>query len=332
MVLVRLPEEGVPSAGVVSDGEVDNTTEPEPVEDVTPVPPLATGRVPVTLVARLANVVEVVPVPPLAIGSVPETWLVRLTADNEPPSVRLPEVVTVPVSVRPCTVPVPLTEVTVPPELDDAIVIDPAPLVIVTLEPAVNVVRVKPDPLPISNAPFAGVVVKPVPPLATGSVPVTPVDRGSPVAFVSVAEVGVPRIGVTRVGLVDKTTLPLPVEVVTPVPPLATGSVPVTPVDRGKPVALVSVAEVGVPRIGVTRVGLVDSTLLPLPVEVVTPVPPLATGSVPVTPVVRGNPVKFVAVPDEGVPSAPPSCNNFVQTPPCAKYIAPSACEWATAP
>jgi hypothetical protein len=30
--------------GVVRVGEVPNTTEPEPVEDVTPVPPLATGN------------------------------------------------------------------------------------------------------------------------------------------------------------------------------------------------------------------------------------------------------------------------------------------------
>ena len=36
------------------------------------------------------------------------------------------------------------------------------------------------------------------------------------------------------------------------------------------------------------------------------PVPPFATGSVPVTPVESGRPVKFVAVPLEGVPKAPP--------------------------
>jgi hypothetical protein len=41
------------------------------------VPPLATGKVPVTLVARFAKVVEVVPVPPLAIGSVPVTPVVK---------------------------------------------------------------------------------------------------------------------------------------------------------------------------------------------------------------------------------------------------------------
>jgi hypothetical protein len=43
-----------------------------------PVPPLATGRVPVTLVVRLQNVVRVVPVPPLAIGRVPDTLVARL--------------------------------------------------------------------------------------------------------------------------------------------------------------------------------------------------------------------------------------------------------------
>jgi len=42
---VRVPEDGVPRAGVTSVGEVERTTEPEPVEVVTPVPPEATARV-----------------------------------------------------------------------------------------------------------------------------------------------------------------------------------------------------------------------------------------------------------------------------------------------
>ena len=46
--LAKLPDAGVPSAGVTSVGLSDRTTEPVPVEDVTPVPPLATGRVPDT--------------------------------------------------------------------------------------------------------------------------------------------------------------------------------------------------------------------------------------------------------------------------------------------
>ena len=120
---------------------------------------------------------------------------------------------------------------------------------------------------------IAAAVVTPVPPLATGNVPVTLV-----VKFANVVEV-------------------------VPVPPFAIGKVPVTPVVRGKPVQLVKVPEEGVPRTGVVRVGLVDKTTLPVPVEVVTPVPPLATGKVPVTPVVKGNPVQDDKVPDVGVPS-----------------------------
>jgi hypothetical protein len=65
---------------------------------------------------------------------------------------------------------------------------------------------------------------------------------------------------------------------VIPVPPLPTGSVPVTPVESGNPVQEVRVPEDGVPNAGVTSVGEVDSTLLPEPVEVVTPVPPASTG------------------------------------------------------
>ena len=92
--------------------------------------------------------------------------------------------------------------------------------------------------------------------------------------FVRVPDVGVPSKGVTSVGDVDKTTEPVPVEVVTPVPPFKTGRVPVTPVDKGKPVKLVATPEVGVPSNGVTKVGDVDRTTEPVPVEVVTPVPP----------------------------------------------------------
>ena len=53
-----------------------------------------------------------------------------------------------------------------------------------------------------------------------------------------------------------------PESVVAFVPPLAIGSVPVTPVVRGRPVALVSTPEAGVPRAGVVRVGLVRVLLV----------------------------------------------------------------------
>jgi len=65
-----------------------------------------------------------------------------------------------------------------------------------------------------------------------------------------------------KVGLADKTLLPEPVDAVTPVPPLATGNVPVTPVVIGKPVQLVRTPADGVPMFGVTSTGLVKSALV----------------------------------------------------------------------
>jgi hypothetical protein len=61
--------------------------------------------------------------------------------------------------------------------------------------------------------------------------------------------------------------------VATPVPR------PETPVEIGRPVQLVSVPDVGVPSAGVVRVGLTACTPAPVPVEVVTPVPPDKTGN-----------------------------------------------------
>ena len=86
----------MPRTGVTSVGLVAKTNEPDPVSSVTalarlaeegvphhvaipvpklviPVPPLATGRVPVTFVVRLTKVVELLPVPPLAVGKIPVT-------------------------------------------------------------------------------------------------------------------------------------------------------------------------------------------------------------------------------------------------------------------
>lgn len=56
-----------------------------------------------------------------------------------------------------------------------------------------------------------------------------------PVMFVPTNADGVPRAGVTSVGLVERTLLPEPVDDVTPVPPLATTSVPAT--ETAPPVA-----------------------------------------------------------------------------------------------
>jgi hypothetical protein len=156
--------------------------------------------------------------------------------------------------------------------------------------------------------------------------------------FTEVA-VATPNTGVTKVGLVDNTTAVVPVDAVTPVPPLATGkvpvtfvvkfvnvvevvpvpplaigSVPVTPVVRGNPVKFVAVPEVGVPNIGVTKVGEVANTKLPVPVSSVTALIKLALEGVakkvatpvpnPLTPVEIGSPVALVSVAEAGVPRA----------------------------
>lgn len=69
------------------------------------------------------------------------------------------------------TLDVPFAMVLGVPAPDAAMLIPPAVLVMVMLAPAVKFARVNPVPLPMSNAPLAGVLVKPVPPLATANVP-----------------------------------------------------------------------------------------------------------------------------------------------------------------
>ena len=126
--------------------------------------------------------------------------------------------------------------------------------------------------------------------------------------FVAEGNIVLDVIEPVKVGDADNTTLPVPVEVVTPVPPFATGSVPVIPVDNGKPVQLVKVPEVGVPNKGVTNVGLIDKTTLPVPVEVETPVPPLATFKVP--------PKVMFPVPKPGLSPVEPPLNELTPAPP----------------
>ena len=53
-------------------------------------------------------------------------------------------------------------------------------------------------------------------------------------------------------------TIPLVARLVAPVPPLATGSVPVTHVVSGRPVTFVITPLAGVPRAGVVRIGEVS--------------------------------------------------------------------------
>ena len=119
-------------------------------------------------------------------------------------------------------------------------------------------------------------VVSPVPPLANGSVPETPAVRDTPVQFDRLPEVGVPRSGVTSVGLVDRTVLPDPVEVVTPVPPLATAKGSDRP-KAARAVAAETAVKTAMPVV-------VPPRLMSAPPAVVEPVPPSATASGDATP------------------------------------------------
>lgn len=78
------------------------------------------------------------------------------------------------------------------------------------------------------------------------------------------------------------------------------------------PVMLVPTRAEGVPNAGVTRVGEVLKTTFPVPVDVVTPVPPFATANVPaivMTPlVVTGPPLKVR-------PVVPPLTSTLVTVP-----------------
>lgn len=132
----------------------------------------------------------------------------------------------------------------------------------------------------------------PVPPFAIASVPVA-FPTGMLVQLDRLPDVGVPRLALLSVGLkmlaleivgpFDNTFEPVPVDAVVPVPPFATGSVPVAE-ETLIPVQFDRLPEVGVPSVGDVSVGEVSvgdvlNTTFPDPVDVVTPVPPCATVS-----------------------------------------------------
>ena len=145
--------------------------------------------------------------------------------------------------------------------------------------------------------------------VAVAALPVVFWFKVGKVQLARLPDCGVPKMGVVNVGLVESTTLPEPVEVVTPVPPLATGKVPVTPdvkltlvivlftplmvllVNASEPAKVARVPVVGRVKVVVlvavsvvanapTVVRLPPSVMV-LP-ELATPVPPFAPGKTPV--------------------------------------------------
>jgi hypothetical protein len=159
VAFVRVTDEGVPSAGEMSVGELFRTTLPLPVEVVVPVPPLVTFSVPESVTAPLVAVLGAKPVEPA--------------------------------------------------------------LKVVTLIKPGGVAQV-PSPRQKVEADAAVPEFR----FVTGRLPVTPVESGRFVPFERFMTLGVPSDGETSVALVLRTTLPVPVDVDTPVPPRATGRMP----------------------------------------------------------------------------------------------------------
>ena len=148
----------------VNVGSAERTTLPVPVDDVTPVPPLATGSVPVTAVVRL--ILEIVLVAPEIVAPV-SVLLVRVS-----------------VVARPTKVSVDVGRVSVPPLTIVAIIGAVSVLLISvcasdvpTTAPAGAAFRVVTAPVPAPTKKLPDVnVATPVPPLATDKIPVVIAD------------------------------------------------------------------------------------------------------------------------------------------------------------
>ena len=382
IALIKLADDGVPSAGVTNAGLVANTKAPEPVSFVT-----AAAKLALDGVAKNVATPALSPDTPVVIGKpVP---LVRTTDDGVPragvTSVGL---------VAKTKAPVPVSFVTAAARLaEDGVaknVATPAlsPDTPVVIGKPVPLVRTTDDGVPSAGVTSAGLVAKtkaPVPvsfvtaaaksaelnepstvalpvevtaPVRLAFVVTFPAVRPAavPVMFVPTNADGVPSAGVTSVGLVAKTKAPVPVSFVTAAARLAEDGVaknvatpalsPDTPVVIGKPVPLVKTTDEGVPRAGVTRAGLVANTKAPEPVSFVTaaakladvgvprkvatpapkeviPVPPLATGSVPVTSDARFT-VGLASV--TAAPAPAPSVTIIIFWPVGIVTVAPEPC------
>lgn len=153
----------------------------------------------------------------------------------------------------------------------------PSPLTPLEIGRPVQLVRVPDDGVPRAGVVRVGEVAKTAAPVPVSSVnadrrfaldgvarnvatpvpsPLTPVEIGSPVAFVNVPDDGVPNAPpLMTIEPADPTFTPSAVR--TPVPE------PDMPVESGRPVQLVSVPEAGVPRTGAVRVRTVPSVVAP---------------------------------------------------------------------
>ena len=260
--LVRVPEPGVPNAGVMKVGVLLNTKRPVPLSsDITPA-----NSAEVVAANTLSLLPVVVKVP--AVGNVTLEAAVVVSVNAKAPTVARVE---------------PLANVNV--ALVAGAVKATLLILVAVATPKTGVTRVgvlanTKAPLPVSSVTADAKladdgVAKKVATLAPK--PDTPDEIGRPVQLVKVPEVGVPSNGVVRVGDVANTKSPVPVSSVTAVAKLAEDGVakkvatpvanPETPDEIGKPVQLVRVPEPGVPNAGVMKVGVLLKTNRPVPLS-----------------------------------------------------------------
>ena len=243
-----------------------NTRDPLPVDVVTPVPPCKILNVPEVIFVAF-NAVKPFPLP-LKVPLVIVAALLN-TTDPEPVDV---------------FVPVPPWETfNVPNVIFDAFnVVKPVPMPLNVPLVIVAALLNTSEPLPVD-------VVTPVPPLATFNVPNVIL-----VAFNVVKPVPTPlNVPLVIVAALLNTSDPLPIDVVTPVPPRATSNVPLEILE-----AFNAVKPVPTPlNVPLVIVAALLNTSDPLPVDVVTPVPPRATFNVPNEIFDAFNAVKPVPVP-----------------------------------
>lgn len=188
--LVSVPDDGVPSAPLnVTKAPADPTLMPRAV----------TTPVPVVVVAGAT------PAPPpntmaLAASTPDDVHVEALLKYGMPPEVPATVSAKVPADV----IGEPPTEIRPPVNVCATLVTDPTPAAAHVPSPRQNVEDVAPVPE------FRFV---------TGKFPVTPVVRGSPVAFVRMTADGVPSAGVINVGLVVIATEPVPLIAYSPTIP-----------------------------------------------------------------------------------------------------------------
>jgi hypothetical protein len=260
--LVRVPEDGVPNAGVTRVGEVANTNAPVPVSSVTAVIKLADDGV-----AKNAATPAAKPDTPVEIGK--PVQLVRV------PEVGVPNNGVVRVGdVANTKSPVPVSSDITPSNSEDEVAANTLSLLPVVVKvPAVGnvtlvaavVVRVKL---------FAPEVAKVE---LSANVKVAAVAGAVKATLLTLVAVATPNTGVTRVGVLANTLAPEPVSSVSAAAKLADEGVaknaatfaakPETPVEIGRPVQLVRVPEPGVPNAGVMKVGVLLNTKSPDPVS-----------------------------------------------------------------